>query len=253
MILKKRLIAAAAVLFLVGTFFVAAVEAGGFARANSNGLTDIEEEGILFMREEEKLARDVYLTFYETYNDLPIFNNIAQSEQQHMNAVKTLIDKYGLEDPTEGKDVGEFTNQDLQDLYHNLISQGSTLIAALEVGAEIEEIDIIDLKDYISQTDKTDILWIYGNLLKGSKNHLRAFVKELKYRGVTYEPKHLSQEEFDDIIDDGNGRMQSRSGSQNQVSNSEQTKLRDRIRNMIENILGILKGERNIFRNRNWR
>ena len=249
MILKKRLIASAAVLFLIVTFFIAAVEAGDIIKANSNGLTDDEKEGILFMREEEKLARDVYLNFKELYN-IPIFHNIAQSEQQHMNAIKNLIDRYDLEDPIEGKDIGEFTNQYLQDLYNDLISQGSTLIDALKVGAEIEEIDIIDLKEYISLTDKEDILWIYSTLLKGSKNHLRAFVKDLKSRGVIYEPKHLSQEEFDDIINEDKAK-----NNMYQIRANETPRIIQRIMNRVRSRINecFCNGSSFRFRNRNWR
>ena len=233
MMKKKNLIAAAAALFLLGTLFVAAVEADeGPRNTNLNGLTDEEENGILFMREEEKLARDVYLTFYEMYDSIPIFDNIAQSEQRHMDAVKTLIDRYGLEDPIAGNGIGEFTDQSLQDLYNTLIAQGSTLTNALEVGAEIEEIDIIDLKEYMSQTDKTDILRVYGNLLRGSENHLRAFVKELEYNGVIYSPQHLSQEDFDDIIDDDNGGNQFSRNWQNRKSG-----IIERIMSMIQSRL----------------
>jgi len=245
---KKRLITSAAVLILIGTFFVAAVNAGEIAKANSDGLTEMEEEGILFMREEEKLARDVYLFFHEMYIDIPIFYNIAQSEQQHMDAIKNLIDRYGLEDPIAGNDIGEFTNQDLQNLYNALISQGSTLIAALEIGAEIEEIDIIDLKEYISQTDKDDIILVYNNLLKGSKNHLRAYVRDLKSRGVVYEPKHLSQDEFDDIINGGNS---SRNNYQENMNGF--LGLMQRILTRIQNKFNEFFGKRMLFRNRSWR
>jgi hypothetical protein len=201
---RNRLIAAITIFSLIFIGFFAVVEAREFVRTNSLDLTDIEREGILFMREEEKLARDVYQYFYGLYDSIPIFNNIAESEQRHMDSIKTLIDKYGLADPTDGKDIGEFENQELQQLYYDLIAAGSSsLNSALEVGAEIEEIDIIDLKEYISQTDKVDIKRVYNNLLKGSESHLRAFVKTLKARGVTYLPKHLSQEEFDDIINKG--------------------------------------------------
>lgn len=249
MILKKRLIASAAVLFLIGTFFVAAAGASGIVNANSNGLTDDEKEGILFMREEEKLARDVYLNFQDLYN-IPIFYNIAQSEQQHMKAIKTLIDRYDLKDPIEGKDIGEFTNQYLQDLYNDLISQGSTLIDALKVGAEIEEIDIIDLKEYISQTDKEDILWVYGNLLEGSKNHLRAFVKNLKSRGVIYEPKHLSQEEFGYIINEDKAK-----NNMYQIRANEKPRILQRIMNRVRSRINecFCDGSLFRFRNRNWR
>jgi hypothetical protein len=161
------------------------------------------------MREEEKLARDVYLTFDGMYSELPIFENIGESEQRHMDAIKKLLDKYDLDDPAEGNGIGEFTNQDLQNLYYQLIEEGEqSLIDALIVGGKIEEIDIIDLKEYIEQTDKPDLKKVYGNLLDGSKNHLRAFVRELKKQGVTYEPFYLSQEEFDEIINDNNGNGQ---------------------------------------------
>ena len=199
--LKNRLLTAYIIFFFVSISFYAVIDAKEFYRANNNGLTEIEIEGILFMREEEKLARDVYLAFHEMYSSIPIFFNIANSEQKHMDAIKTLIDIYDLVDPILGKDFGEFENQDLQELYFELKAKGAkSLIQALEVGAEIEEIDIIDLKEYIGQTNKEEIIRIYKNLLKGSENHLRAFVKDLRSRGVQYVPKHLSQEDFDDII-----------------------------------------------------
>lgn len=49
------------------------------------------------MREEEKLARDVYLTFGEKWG-LTLFTNIAKSEQTHTDAVKTLLDRYEIKD-----------------------------------------------------------------------------------------------------------------------------------------------------------
>ncbi len=158
-----------------------------------------EKEGILYMREEEKLARDTYLYFYDKYK-LPIFKNIAKSEQTHMDAVKALIDKYGLQDPAKNE-VGEFTNPKLQALYDNLTAEGSkSLIAALEVGATIEEVDIEDLKKYIAETDNEDIKFVYENLMKGSRNHLRSFVSTLEAYNVTYVPKFLNQSEYNAII-----------------------------------------------------
>ncbi len=61
-------------------------------------LTAAEEEGLLFMREEEKLARDVYLVLFDKWG-LRVFENIAESEQRHMDAVLYLLGKYGLDDP----------------------------------------------------------------------------------------------------------------------------------------------------------
>jgi hypothetical protein len=215
-------------------------------------LTDEEIESLLFMREEEKLARDVYLTLGNLYNSLKIFENIANSEQRHMDSIKNLLDKYNLEDPAEGKDIGEFTNQDLQNLYTALVSEGEqSLIDALTVGGKIEEIDIIDLKNYIEITDKPDIKNVYSNLLEGSKNHLRAYVKELDKQGVTYEPFYLSQEEFDDIINEKNlqNNKQQNKESQNRQSQSKQMKIRTKIRNMIKENINQFFRERKIIRN----
>jgi len=164
-------------------------------------LSSVEAEGLLFMREEEKLARDVYLTLFDEWN-MTTFQNISDSEQTHTDAVKTLLDRYGLEDPAAGKDIGAFTNTTLQDLHDTLIEEGKqSLSSALSVGAAIEEIDILDLEERIAQTDKADIELVYENLMKGSRNHLRSFVSVLKNQtGETYQPQYLSQEVYDSIV-----------------------------------------------------
>lgn len=169
--------------------------------ANPTDLSDDEISGILFMREEEKLARDVYLTFADLYPTYSIFSNIASSEQQHMDSIKRLIDRYDLVDPVGDNIIGEFTDDSLQQLYNTLVLQGSqSIIDALEVGAAIEEIDILDIKEYLAISDEWMINRIYNNLLDGSENHLRAFVKELSMQGVTYQPEYLDEETFNDII-----------------------------------------------------
>ena len=142
-------------------------------------LTEAEKAALIFMREEEKMARDVYLTLYAKYQ-LPVFNNIAKSEAQHMAAIKTLLDRYGVADPSAGKAIGEFTNPDLQALYNQLVAQGSqSLTEAYKVGVTIENVDIADLKTHLAETSKADIKFVYNNLLRGSQNHLRSFQKFL--------------------------------------------------------------------------
>ena len=163
-------------------------------------LSDAEIEGILYMREEEKLARDVYLTLYEVWG-LPVFENIARSEASHMEAVGTLIDRYGLADPAAAE-VGVFTNPTLQGLYDQLVADGRTSLAdALRVGAAIEEIDILDLQERLAQTDQADIELVYENLLKGSRNHLRAFASTLtRQTGETYQPQYLDPASYESIV-----------------------------------------------------
>ncbi|MCD4736715.1 MAG: DUF2202 domain-containing protein [Bacteroidales bacterium] len=155
--------------------------------------------GILYMREEEKLARDVYDYLFEKWNAI-IFDNISNSEQIHMDRVLDLINLYGLEDPAL-PEAGVYANEDLQNLYNSLIAIGdSSLINALIVGAIIEEVDIIDLQDYSNATEDENIQCIYGNLMKGSRNHLRAFYHKLEWMGVDYTPQFLSEDEFYSIV-----------------------------------------------------
>jgi len=164
-------------------------------------LNDEEMAGIQFMSEEEKLARDVYRVMYDAWG-MRIFNNITQSEQTHMDALLILIEKYNLEDPVVNDSTGAFTNSDLQELYDGLMAQGSqSLIEGLKVGAAIEEIDILDLQREIeANTGNEDIVFVYENLMKGSRNHLRGFVRNLSRQGVTYAPQFLSEEAYLTII-----------------------------------------------------
>ena len=135
-------------------------------------LSDAEIAGLKLMREEEKLARDAYMALHDEWN-VPIFNNIANSEQTHTDAVKTLLDTYGIEDPVSTDDRGIFTDQKLQTLYDDLVNQGgASLLEALIVGATIEDLDLKDLNELIAQTENQDILLVYNNLRKGSRNHI---------------------------------------------------------------------------------
>ena len=182
---------------------------GGTAAAGQNGkrtlsdqqtLSAVEEENLIFLREEEKLARDVYLYLFDVWGQW-IFENIAASEQKHMDAVKNLLDKYNLADPAAGNGEGVFLNEDLQELYDDLIATGSeSKLDALYVGATIEDMDIYDLQLFLEQTNKTDITRVFENLMKGSRNHLRAFVGQMELLGETYEAQYLTQDEIDAIV-----------------------------------------------------
>jgi len=162
-------------------------------------LDDAEVQDLLFMREEEKVARDVYLTMRDRYK-MRVFKNIARSEQNHMNAMKKMLDRYDIEDPVKPA-IGQFTNPELQHLYDELVARGKTSkIEALHVGAYIEEVDIIDIYAAISRTDEPRLKKVYTRLVNGSKSHLKAFVRNLKKAGVTYTPVVLSQAEYNKIV-----------------------------------------------------
>lgn len=166
-----------------------------------NELTEEEKEWILYMAEEEKLARDVYLAYYDMWGS-QVFSNIADSEQTHMDSMALLIDRYGLENPVTDE-RGKFTNPDLQAAYDDLVSSGSVSeTGAVKNSAYIEELDIMDLDKAIAATDKPDLILVYSNLRSGSENHLRAFIRNLGVLQPALEPGPvlLPQDEFDRIV-----------------------------------------------------
>ncbi len=170
-------------------------------------ISEAEKQALLHMREEEKLARDVYRTLYERW-ELRVFSNIAASEQRHMDAVKILLLKYNIEDPVKDDSVGVFSNPEMTKLYEELVAKGLQSPAdALMVGATIEDLDIYDLQKCLLKVDNTDIVFVFSNLKKGSENHIRAFTRILKNQyGITYKAQYITQEELDLILSsDSNG------------------------------------------------
>lgn len=168
----------------------------------ASSLTSAEVEDIRYMREEEKLAYDLYTTLFSLWN-VPIFQNIAQSEFSHMAAMQTLMDRYGLRDTAVGT-VGIFTDPALQTIYDEWLAEGSeSLAAALTIGARVEDVDIKDLQTALERTDNADITAVYENLLRGSRNHLRAFNRQIEVEtGEPYIPQYISAEQFAEIIAD---------------------------------------------------
>jgi hypothetical protein len=162
-----------------------------------------EIAGLKFMREEEKLAHDVYIALYALYGTDDIFYRISLSETAHTEAILALLVKYGIPDPAAGNPAGVFADPALQSLYDTLIAMGSvSQIAALKVGALIEETDIRDINAKKAVTDEADILTVYNNLLCGSQDHLRSFNSQLLARGVTYVPQVITQAEWDAIVNE---------------------------------------------------
>jgi hypothetical protein len=171
----------------------------GYFVTASDSLTESEINGLMLMREEEKMARDVYDQLSDLY-DLPIFGNIANSETTHFEAVGKLLDYFAIEDPAS-EQAGSFNNPELQALYDSLVTKGSvSLTSGLQVGAMVEEIDILDLESLISRTNNEDIVMVYTNLLRASRNHLRAFNRQLERNGVDYAPVYLDRESFEAIV-----------------------------------------------------
>ena len=85
--------------------------------------------------------------------------------------------------------------------FYRLVEQGlKSLNNALLVAVEIEELDIADIQKFLNKTSNKDIKVTYQNLIKGSRNHIRAFNRQLVKQGISYNPVHISKEYYDKII-----------------------------------------------------
>ena len=192
-------------LFIFGLPFLLAVfscnnDDSSVADLNNTNLTNEDSAALLFMLEEEKLARDTY-TYLENLWEINQFSNIKKSEQSHMDAVSGLLDQYNISYTLLS--YGEFNNPDIQTLYDQFIDYGSENRAnALEVGANIEDLDIVDLANFIDATTNSAMIKVFESLQCGSRNHLRSFVTAIEVSGNTYEPKYLTLEDYTLIIND---------------------------------------------------
>ena len=163
-------------------------------------LSKKESDTLNFMREEEKLARDVYSELYKQWN-IQIFTNIAASEQKHMEKVKVFLDAYQLPDPASSE-AGQFNNAVLQNLYDDLLAKGSkSKLEAFKVGAMVEEVDIFDLENAIDETDNDELKSMYTQLMLASHNHLRAFSRQIITIEGEYVAQYMSSEAVSTILE----------------------------------------------------
>ena len=163
-------------------------------------LNNDELVSLNMIREEEYLAYDVYTTLYNKWGQ-KIFSNISSSEQSHTNAVSSLLRKYDLADISNNHTLGVFNDSTLQALYTQLIAQGSiSKLNAYIVGATIEDLDIYDLNTWSTKVDNQDIMYVFQNLNKGSRNHMRSFYGQIKSVGGSYAAQYISQSELNSII-----------------------------------------------------
>lgn len=167
---------------------------------DDKSITQEEKENVQFLKEEEKLARDVYLYAYDVYQ-LNLFKNISNSEQSHMNNVDLIMEAYNIQDLSP-EVRGDFQNQDLQKMYIELTALVEKSVEdALKVGATIEDLDINDLNYFISNTSRPDINNMYELLRCGSTNHMRAFIGSLETYGEHYVPQFISLDEYENILE----------------------------------------------------
>jgi hypothetical protein len=164
----------------------------------SQTLTDSDKEALLFMLEEEKLARDTYIYLNDLWS-VNQFANIKNSEQTHMDAVENLLIQNNI--AYSILPVGEFADQNLQNFYNQFVADGAiSLSIALQIGATIEDLDIVDLEDYMDLTTNTDLISVFEGLQCGSRNHLRSFISAIENNGDIYSPQFLSEDAYNAIL-----------------------------------------------------
>ena len=169
------------------------------AMIETSDLTESELASLLKMKEEEKLARDVYSALAQKWGS-QVFTNISKAENNHLNAIVLLLTSYGSAEAAIG-DAGVFADAAVQKLYNDLITKASvSLDEAYKTGALIEEMDIKDLVAALSGTTNENIVLGFENLLKGSRNHLRAFNRQLTTLGIVYAPVYITQTDYDLIV-----------------------------------------------------
>jgi hypothetical protein len=169
------------------------------ALITTSDLTSSELASLLKMKEEEKLARDVYSVLSQKWGS-QVFTNISKAENNHLNAIVLLLTNYGSTETSIGE-AGLFANAAVQTLYNDLVAKASVSVEeAYKTGALIEEMDIKDLDEALATTTNENVTLIFENLLKGSRNHLRAFNLQLTNLGIVYTPVYISQTDYSLIV-----------------------------------------------------
>ena len=165
-----------------------------------DSLTPEEIADLQYMREEEKLARDVYLVLYSEWGS-QVFSNIASSEQTHTDAVASTIERLGVEDPVEDDTIGVFVDPRLAELYEQMVDEGlESPVDALHVGATIEEVDMVDIQAAIDRAETPPTTGLSESLPCGPRNPLRPFTAELENAGQPYEAQFLDPATVEAIV-----------------------------------------------------
>jgi hypothetical protein len=190
----------ASVLSVLGDGTTSLIEANlKSALIETSDLTDSELASLLKMKEEEKLARDVYSALAQKWGS-QVFINISKAENNHLNAIVLLLTNYGSAE-TSIDEAGIFADAAVQTLYNDLVAKASVSIEdAYKTGALIEEMDIKDLDEALVTTTNENVTLVFENLLKGSRNHLRAFNLQLTNLGIVYIPVYISQTDYSLIV-----------------------------------------------------
>jgi len=147
----------------------------GITTAAKGTLTAAQKTALAGVAQDEKLARDLYLALAAKYPSDVQFARIARAELMHLTAVRTMLDRYGIADPTKGQAAGVFTSASVQQLYDTLLAGATDSTKALAAGVTVEKTDIADLTNALAGLTAPDVTQVYTHLRAGSERHLAAF------------------------------------------------------------------------------
>lgn len=148
---------------------------GNWIAAPSGTLTASQRTELAAMAEEEKLAHDLYVALAAKFPTAYQFSRIARAETAHLNAVRVLMTRYGITDPTAGRAEGDFATSTFQAMYDSLLASATTTSSALAAGIAVEKADIADLTAALTTVTAPDVVQVYTNLRTASQRHLAAF------------------------------------------------------------------------------
>ena len=139
-------------------------------------LTEEQKDMLFFIYQEEKMARDVYITFDRVYKNENTFRLMQIAEQRHLDCARKLCEFYGVDTSSVDETVvGAFESPVLKTLYEAYTERGkNSLRDALEIAEFIEATDI-NMIEHASVGMPSDVVAVYEKLKRGNLNHLDIF------------------------------------------------------------------------------
>ena len=125
-------------------------------------LSEQEAAGLAEAIQEEYTAMNTYQAVINALGDVQPFVRIARSEQQHVNALIRVAQRFGVDVPENADEVAEI--------------EWSTLTEACQMGVTFEQLDADLYDELLPNTTNPVLIRVYTNLQRASlNNHLPAF------------------------------------------------------------------------------
>lgn len=148
---------------------------GTCARLPASGTLSVSQRAELAsMAQNEKLAHDLYAQLYQAYH-LRLFSNLGAAEAGHLQALRTLMARYGVTDPTAGQAAGHFSTPAVQAAYERLLAQARTSQqTALTVARNLERDAIARCTAALNGVTAPDARQVMQHLKAAETRHLAA-------------------------------------------------------------------------------